>query len=424
MVALVMEEDMLDMSSWSGQVGMVLGGKMYVSMTDEEQEKAAAAKLAQLVRQLIKQHSLESSESPPRGAVCTASVPVGHPPVNNLVNAAAGERTGGQALTSTSVRSTSFRAAAATSPPLPADEATDEAADESLFRAGSFSSAAALQTFLSERGVDTSLWGSTAGGKTYKGVAHLWQEIENGESTLQELDKKIIRNLRVVTIRVMRPGSDQYLYEAKQELQDGRTRVRDIMLSEKLVGNENVLTAAERGLREELGSVLGSDRDCVQMDPSSVRQWTKEESSFSCTCAPQPSYFMHSPVRNLPLTCADAHWRLLTDPTLMANYTYCEVTALVQGLSSQSFTTDEYRGDKLYRRHFWAWKESDEPCNLSYPSKQRSLQTEALTSTSVRSTADALAATLPPTAGSVGSQRDAELGGGKQAGDEAQFGCA
>jgi hypothetical protein len=51
----------------------------------------------------------------------------------------------------------------------------------------------------------------------------------------------------------------QVLHEAQQMFKDGRSRKRDIPLSEKMLPGEDARTAAIRGIREELGSLVTSD---------------------------------------------------------------------------------------------------------------------------------------------------------------------
>jgi hypothetical protein len=59
-------------------------------------------------------------------------------------------------------------------------------------------------------------------------------------------------------------GGEQVLHEAKQFFADGRSRCRNIPLSEKLLPNEDAVTAARRGILEELGGVIsGPDAICL-----------------------------------------------------------------------------------------------------------------------------------------------------------------
>eukprot|EP00955_Chlamydomonas_euryale_P040540 351737-Chlamydomonas_euryale.AAC.3 len=51
----------------------------------------------------------------------------------------------------------------------------------------------------------------------------------------------------------------QILFEEEQILPDGRSRCRNVALSEKLVGDEQWRSAISRAVQEELGSVLPTD---------------------------------------------------------------------------------------------------------------------------------------------------------------------
>lgn len=48
----------------------------------------------------------------------------------------------------------------------------------------------------------------------------------------------------------------QVLYEAEQVLPDGRSRYRNVPLSEKLIGEETWPDAVQRAVREELSGAL------------------------------------------------------------------------------------------------------------------------------------------------------------------------
>lgn len=63
-------------------------------------------------------------------------------------------------------------------------------------------------------------------------------------------------------------GTVQTLVEVAQRFADGRRRVRNLPLSEKLKPSEDPCIAAERGIREELGDHIGPTTDInVHTDP-------------------------------------------------------------------------------------------------------------------------------------------------------------
>lgn len=51
----------------------------------------------------------------------------------------------------------------------------------------------------------------------------------------------------------------QVLFEQEQILPDGRSRIRNVALSEKLVGDEPWQEAVSRAIQEELGTILPSE---------------------------------------------------------------------------------------------------------------------------------------------------------------------
>ena len=52
------------------------------------------------------------------------------------------------------------------------------------------------------------------------------------------------------------PSTTQVLFEEEQILPDGRSRKRNVALSEKLIGGEDWRQAVDRAVQEELGSIL------------------------------------------------------------------------------------------------------------------------------------------------------------------------
>jgi hypothetical protein len=111
-----------------------------------------------------------------------------------------------------------------------------------------------LANLLSEGGIDISTWG-TGGAKT---VAHLYNEICEGESQMTFSPEGITRSVRVAWLDVLycdEQGDVYLLAEDRQEYKDGRTRVRelDASLGEKMKPGEDPNDAAVRALEEELG---------------------------------------------------------------------------------------------------------------------------------------------------------------------------
>jgi len=211
-----------------------------------------------------------------------------------------------------------------------------------VFGAGSFASASELNEALVERGVDVTGWGSPFNGGATKSVSDLWEEIELGECDLRVDRLGLQRVLRVVKVRVRRPGHDEtHLVESIQTFSDGRQRSRGLPLSEKMFPGETALEAAERGIVEELGSAIveGSMRSSmpwpIELESNSLVAWDETRASKSY-------------------------------PHLISRYFLFQVDAVVHGLPSESFSTVEFddrcsdhaRDDaacRLKLAHTWDW---------------------------------------------------------------------
>lgn len=176
-----------------------------------------------------------------------------------------------------------------------------------------FENASELEEWLRSRQVDVDAWG-TGGSKT---VATLWEELQRGESQLQEVPlRRLVRVVRVIIRR-----GDRVLVEVAQELDDGRRRYRRQAPSEKLRPAEEPEGAAVRCLAEELGVT----RD-VHLVPDSTRRWERERESVSY-------------------------------PGLRTCYCFFSVEAGVRGLPDHPFSTWEKApgpGEPVHR-HFWEW---------------------------------------------------------------------
>lgn len=121
---------------------------------------------------------------------------------------------------------------------------------------------------LNIHGIPLHEWG-LGGAKT---VRHLTQEILNGEATLIERGEDLVRKISLVKVDVryrQHNGVELQLVEDRQEFEDGRVRRRGLAgVTEKMKPGEDAMTAARRGLAEELGITepciienLGSDEE-------------------------------------------------------------------------------------------------------------------------------------------------------------------
>ncbi len=177
-----------------------------------------------------------------------------------------------------------------------------------------FTSEKDLENWLSSSGMDTSQWG-IGGAKT---MANLWQEYVQGEVTF--VDDPPTRLVRVVEIFLRR--DEMILLEIAQEFEDGQLRQRRLPPSEKIIGDESVIAAAERCLREE----LGVDAPVLQMNRRPIKRITSS-----------PSY-----------------------PGLRTHYTIYMVKAPAVGLPGDDFWRENEAfgmGDPV-RRHLWGWRRS------------------------------------------------------------------
>ncbi|HIK38807.1 MAG: hypothetical protein NZ901_00090 [Geminocystis sp.] len=114
-------------------------------------------------------------------------------------------------------------------------------------------SLAELRQLLWEEGIETSQWSHQQGNKT---IEDLWREISIGESYLKRVEGKLTRLLRVSAVEVIFTLGERrfQLVEDKQIfLNSGIVRQRELnVITEKIRGRENPLSAAYRGLMEEV----------------------------------------------------------------------------------------------------------------------------------------------------------------------------
>eukprot|EP00240_Pyramimonas_obovata_P014211 CAMPEP_0118935664 /NCGR_PEP_ID=MMETSP1169-20130426/15766_1 /TAXON_ID=36882 /ORGANISM="Pyramimonas obovata, Strain CCMP722" /LENGTH=209 /DNA_ID=CAMNT_0006878723 /DNA_START=574 /DNA_END=1203 /DNA_ORIENTATION=+ len=177
-----------------------------------------------------------------------------------------------------------------------------------------------LRSFLERFGLDTSGYGS---GKA-KTVDGLMVEVEKGETVIKILDDRPVRQVQVVCL-FLRNDFGQILVEAKQVLPDGRERQRNRPLSEKLMRDEPWDEEAIRGVKEELGSCMGSNATLI-IDKHSHRikvEWL-ESTSY---------------------------------PGLLTIYNLHRVDARLTGIPmSGSFMTTEETGRGIMENH-WEWRD-------------------------------------------------------------------
>lgn len=109
-----------------------------------------------------------------------------------------------------------------------------------------------LKKELHENGIDIAEYGK---GKA-KSLEHLYDEIRKGESILLVKKGKLMRCIKVVDVRVFYEDKDNLygLFESAQRFSDGRTRRRkNDFIAEKLMPEENPVSAVKRAIKEELG---------------------------------------------------------------------------------------------------------------------------------------------------------------------------
>jgi len=176
-----------------------------------------------------------------------------------------------------------------------------------------------LSIWLEERGVCVEDYG-VGGSKSVKSLLH---EITEGESSLVTTTKgKPLRHVAIISVNI-KNSKGQSLYEAKQKLPNGGVRERNILLSEKVFPGEGWVEATERGIREELGSIL---------PPNPSINILKDTYHMSKEQSTSQSY-----------------------PGLSTLYVCHKVQASVAGLPDSNFVTEEQRPDGVLRS-YWEWR--------------------------------------------------------------------
>mmetsp|Transcript_22305 Transcript_22305/g.56751 ORF Transcript_22305/g.56751 Transcript_22305/m.56751 type:complete len:244 (-) Transcript_22305:867-1598(-) len=179
-----------------------------------------------------------------------------------------------------------------------------------------------LEAWLVQNGVDTSQYGR----QLAKTVADLLEEQSKSESILDVVDGRAQRIVRVLSMHI-RNNRGQILYEDEQILPDGRSRRRNVTVSEKLIADESWKDAVPRAVREELGTVLPPDYE-ISVQEETYRQLEEYSASMSY-------------------------------PGLLTRYIFHRVNARVTGLPQGAFETREERpGGQLITR--WVWRDADE----------------------------------------------------------------
>ena len=107
---------------------------------------------------------------------------------------------------------------------------------------------------LIEYSIPVNEWG-TGYAKT---IEHLFDEIQNEECIIREIDGYLVRSIEYVGVRILykdENGITWLLKEDRQEFKDGRVRRRDMpsSVSEKMKFGEDSTISAIRGIKEELG---------------------------------------------------------------------------------------------------------------------------------------------------------------------------
>mmetsp|Transcript_20982 Transcript_20982/g.45944 ORF Transcript_20982/g.45944 Transcript_20982/m.45944 type:complete len:252 (+) Transcript_20982:215-970(+) len=175
-----------------------------------------------------------------------------------------------------------------------------------------------LEEWLKTYGVNTEQYGTGLS----KTVADLLDENQKAESVLHTEDGKALRVVQVLSLHILnRIG--QILFEEEQILPDGRSRRRNVPVSEKLIGSEPWRNAVSRAIHEELGTALPLDYNVTVFDDT-YRLLTEHSSSLSY-------------------------------PGLTTKYIFHRVNAQVTGLPEGPFSTFEERpGGQLVTR--WVWR--------------------------------------------------------------------
>lgn len=118
-----------------------------------------------------------------------------------------------------------------------------------------------MVTLLQQHGIPVESWNGTGGTKTPEDLFH---ELEEGETTLEIIEGKVLRTVNVVAVDITHTDTDGTvwkLWEARQvSKKDGSVKTRPDLrgaVAEKMKATENPQEAALRGASEELGIGAG-----------------------------------------------------------------------------------------------------------------------------------------------------------------------
>ncbi|PNH10964.1 hypothetical protein TSOC_002262 [Tetrabaena socialis] len=188
-------------------------------------------------------------------------------------------------------------------------------AKPSCFAGGS---AVELERWLEQGGVNTTIYGQGMA----KTVHELYDEVSKQESVLELEGGKALRIVNVLSLHILN-SRGQILFEDEQVLPDGRSRRRNVPVSEKMVANEPWHAALHRAVREELSGALPEDYQVTLLDDS---------------------YFLRTEYSSS-----------MSYPGLLTKYIFHRVKARVSGIPESPFSTTEPRpGGQLLTR--WVWK--------------------------------------------------------------------
>ena len=111
-----------------------------------------------------------------------------------------------------------------------------------------------LRRILEEGGISTIDWGKS---ENTKPLSKLFKEVENGETKLAKIGKKIKRIVDTVSVKIYdNPSKTHLLWEEGHYEKDKKTKIKDrgnLDVREKMNKGENPRHAVKRGIAEELG---------------------------------------------------------------------------------------------------------------------------------------------------------------------------
>lgn len=179
-----------------------------------------------------------------------------------------------------------------------------------------------LTHWLTQNDIDLSIWGQGHA----KTVENLWKEYQTKEIRLQDLP---LRHVSVVQLIIVQGNS--ILLEIAQELVSGQMRYRFDPPAEKMLAEEDVITAVYRCLQEELN--IPAKQATILADPLKIHSLENSRSY----------------------------------PGLTTNYTFYPVKVAIAGLPNEDFWVNNEShelGDPIVR-HCWGWRTIEHWLNQS-----------------------------------------------------------